>query len=302
MLVACAAALALGACADNRGVELSVDLKTDLIPGVEFYGVRTSVTAIGEDGMLMGATRSADALAMRGVDFFRGRRVAEVGDMSVGDYLVHVALVRQGGAVVVERSVRVRVVESVALTVVITRSCRSVLCPRPTDDPAATTCVGGECVDPRCGSGLPDACPEPECERDDQCVPTSPCATGSCADGVCVFDTRGARCPAGEYCDPELGCRLLPSEDAGTGPELDGGRDGGGPDGEVPVDAEVDGGIDVDAGRTGPAPPTVITQSGGGGRSSSASLSLEMCIGAPVAGGAVTDRLSFGLMTTAVIP
>ena len=214
------AAAVLG-CGDDA-LGLTVDLKTDLVPGIEFTTIRTEV----QDGA--GAARgSEDHGAFATDSYVMARRVAEVGGLSVGDYAVRVRLLTPSGAPVVERLVRVTARRNVALTVLITRDCRGVACPQAGDSPSATACLGGRCVDPTCSSEQPELCGTDECMRDDQCMPLAACASGTCESGTCIFAPAPDACGPGLWCNPETGCLPLPSADAGVsfdaGPRLDAG-------------------------------------------------------------------------------
>lgn len=218
------AVLALAACTGSR--TLIVDVRTDLVAGVEFTAVRTEVVDEAGGGATLGAR---DRAAFASEDWFGGQRVAELSDIAPEEYAVRVTLLRPDGATTASRLVRVRATASYALTVVITRDCAGVTCPSAGDDPAATTCFGGRCVDPRCGSpDAPDSCPSAECTLDGHC-PDAPvaCASPRCVEAVCLYMQNDA-CAAGEYCDLELGCRPLPSTtDGGRDAGADGGTDGG---------------------------------------------------------------------------
>src|SRR5687768_14616772 len=65
--------------------EIIANVRTDLVPGVEFVGVRTSVDTA--DG-----TRTVDRLASRGEPFIDGVRVAEVRGTGAGTRNVFVSL------------------------------------------------------------------------------------------------------------------------------------------------------------------------------------------------------------------
>lgn len=185
---------------------LTVDLRTDLVGGVEFTAVRTDVFAGPVTGSrLGGAERPAFAAGRR---WFDGERVAELSSLSGGDYSVRVQLLRADGTTLAERTVRLAAPRSYALTVVITRTCADVVCPGPSDAAEASSCFGGRCVDPRCGAD-PSACPVAACESPTGCPAARvPCVRAACLEGACLLEPTGA-CAAGEYCDVEVGCRTL---------------------------------------------------------------------------------------------
>ncbi len=182
---------------------LLVELQTDFSPGVEFVAVRTSVV---QDGIRQEVFRAT------GESFTQPRRVAEFRGVPVGDQLVLVELVDEGGRQVHERKVLVTLGdgESQVTTVQATRDCESIRCPRAFDSPTDLACVGGECVDPRCTPESPELC-APECSADEDCpTPTNPCAAGRCFQGVC-FLADEALCEDGAACHPERGCEPVVS-------------------------------------------------------------------------------------------
>lgn len=163
-------------------IELTVDVRTDYLPLGDFDLVETELSRTpfdpsqpaGPDALPM-AVRISD-------DFFRGSRVAEIGDAPSGRSFVRVRL-KHRGAIIAQRVVDLKLDQSYALTVVMTRSCREVTCPRPGDPAEHTACLNGECVDPRCTPATPEYCGEAVCEDD------ADCAGGGCAGATCV---RGA--------------------------------------------------------------------------------------------------------------
>lgn len=193
------AALCIGGC--GGGSQLVVDLVTDFAPGEEFASVR--VEQLGERGRVVD-TRTAAASASE--DYVRGARVAELSGIEPGEHTLRVTLLDARGAEVIQRSVRVEVRSSHAVTVLITRTCRAIACPGPRDDPSRTECAGGRCVDPTCRPEEPESCLPPACERDSDCVPMASCAVGRCSFGECFFADEGA-CGAMRWCDPDVGCR-----------------------------------------------------------------------------------------------
>lgn len=194
--------LSLAACSGG-GLELFVDLKTDLVAGVEFHEVRVRIDDAG-------AFR--ESLARAGTPFDEGLRVAEFDGLKRNPArVVRVELLDDRRRIVAERSVIVQHTVSRSLTVLITRDCRDVSCP------SEQTCYGGRCVEPECLTGAEPSCPAPECVEASDCAAMDACASARCEGSVCVYLPAG-RCGAGEYCDPAVGCRPLPAEtDAGSG-------------------------------------------------------------------------------------
>jgi hypothetical protein len=122
-------------------------------------------------------------LASAADDFLTGERIAEFEGLAAGSVVVHVELRAPDGPVVVERDVRVSVVEDTGIVVVLTRQCGGVTCPDGSSSPTATECLGGICVEPECSSLNPDACGGTGgCTTDADCTV---CSAGSCVDGVC---------------------------------------------------------------------------------------------------------------------
>lgn len=195
------------ACGPDGTVDLWIDLRTDFVPGVEFTAVRVELS---EDG------RSEEHLAGAG-DYLSGQRVAELQGLSARTTReLAVELVDDGGRVVARRDVLVQHQTDLVVTVVLTRDCRDVSCPSsPTS--SATSCLGGECVDPTCVEGDEETC-NPGCSVDADCAPMAPCARPVCSSGVCLYGADDS-CGADEYCDPNAGC--VPREPSACMPTLD---------------------------------------------------------------------------------
>jgi hypothetical protein len=188
--------LTLAACSEERH-SIIIDVRTDYVPGLEF-DVATAVL----DG---GPERVSDAVV--GDDFAGGVRLAEYDEIASGNHELVVDLVDSAGEVLAQRRVRVEVVEDIAMTVVITRSCEGVRCPQ--SDPEATTCLGGVCVNPRCSEIDPSSCPA-SCSSDGECMVAAACAIGRCVEGACLSAPDDGSCGAGEVCLPTTGC--VPAE------------------------------------------------------------------------------------------
>ncbi len=224
-----AGVLATGACSSQS--ELVVDLETDLVPGVEFARVETSVA--GASGASAGATR-IDGAASYGEDFLSGRSIADLTGLDSGRADVQVRLLDASGRLVVARRTIVEVSGRFAVTVIITRDCRSVSCPGVGGDPNATQCLGGRCVPPECSPDALVTCGGALCAADSDCPqPAAHCARARCdaASGVCLITPASGGCGAGTFCDPDLGCQPVPGSDAGmpTDAGVDSGCAGGGP-------------------------------------------------------------------------
>lgn len=190
-------------------VSLYVDLRTDLVPGVEFSRVEVG---------LEGPDVVREAPAQRGDDFFLGRRVAElVGLAPSEERRLTVRLLGGDHREVVRRTVQVQHREDRSVTVLITRSCRGVTCP------AGESCVAGACAPEGCEEDR-GSCTD-ECASATDCAPSS-CGQPSCEARACLYSQREGACAAGLYCDYERGCLPEPGTllDAGT---PDGGTDAG---------------------------------------------------------------------------
>lgn len=206
-----ASACALAGC--ESGTTLYVDVRTDLVPGREFVSVRTEVSSMEITAGTSSISRVTPA--MRGEDFLRGVRVAEVQGLPGGTSYVRATLLGAGGVPIVERDVIVTGQGAVAVTVVLTRDCRGVEC--GTD----TTCASGRCVPRSCGGSADrTSCGDPRCTLDEQCsVPTS-CGAPHCFEATCFVVLDDRACPAGQACTEE-GCVGEPG-DAGWDAGLDG--------------------------------------------------------------------------------
>jgi len=205
-------------------IDLTVDLKTDLRPGAEVATVRTEladvpIAAAGAATPL----RSARVDVTAADDLVTGRRVAELGDLTAGDWYLRVSLLGSSGAIVGARDVSLHVAASHAVTVVVTRDCGSLRCPVMGGDPMLTSCVGGRCVDPRCTAAMPELCGDPACVNDAGCTASIACARAVCVERECFEVLDDARCVAGERCDAARGCVAMGPVDAGPPPRVDGG-------------------------------------------------------------------------------
>lgn len=192
------------ACAGNPGLDLSIDLRTDYVAGGDF---QTIVVSMPDEEPVRVPASSFD-------DYLRGVRVAEFGGLKASDFRVTVDLLSNVGTVVASRSVLVQLRADLAITVVITQSCRGVVCPSGADE-SATECVGGLCVDPGCTPETPERCPPtPACLTATECpAPAQSCLAAQCIDGFCLYGDDGS-CGMGRYCNAERGCEQRPMGDA----------------------------------------------------------------------------------------
>ncbi len=200
----------------GTGFDVSVDLRTDLVPGVEFTAVQVRLE--GETTTLEPAHPERD--------YLEGVRVAEFEGVS-GGAIELIVDVSNGSGVVVSRRVAVTVQNDTAVTVVITRDCRGVECPGD-GSTSNTACLGGECVDPSCTPETPELCPTADCTVAADCdAPMQACLEANCIVGRCLYADRGS-CGDGRYCDERSGCVDV-GVDAGPidGGGMDAGTDAG---------------------------------------------------------------------------
>jgi len=197
------AGVLLVACTTTPRVELLVDVRSDLVPGVEVD--EALVRTEGED----------DVLTPIGPDhtLAAGLRVARYAGLDEGDRRVEIALLRNGEVVLSRVAATDLVAPTTGLTVTMTRDCRDVECPGESGDPSFEACFGGSCGDPGCSDERPDLCPV-GCTSDEDCAPVGSCATGRCDAGACFAEPIAGACLEDlEYCDPDVGCRVNPSND-----------------------------------------------------------------------------------------
>jgi hypothetical protein len=175
--------LALAACSSSP-IALTVDLRTDYVPGRDFTSVVTELGPQSLDPSF--EVREASIAADASRDFVRGERVAEFDGVTSGPLHARVRLVDRGGATVAERTVALELDRSFAVTVLITVSCEDVACPAPAGAPMYTQCADGRCVDPRCSPSTPEHCPPPVCAVDSDCPARAGCMEHLCIDGSCL--------------------------------------------------------------------------------------------------------------------
>ncbi len=207
--------IALCGCGDDATPSLIVDLKTDLVPVVEFVGASTEVSSAP---FVAGAARGpgVEVVVSGDQDFLRGVRIAEIDGLSAGPLYVRVSALAAGGGVVVGRVTSVNLRGRLALTVVLTRTCSGVTCP-PEGAPNLIACHGGRCVDPACSPEDPTACGDGQCDSAHPCAAGPPCVALTCASGACLATPDDAACLATQRCDVTLGCvaRDMMTPDAG---------------------------------------------------------------------------------------
>jgi hypothetical protein len=206
-------------CDGEEGV-LLVDLRTDMIPGVEYVRARTTLDS-GRPAALVVETDAA-----RGDDFIAGRRIAAFDEPPEGVLALRVELLAPDGRVVIARPIRVSYGGGrFGVTVVMTRNCRGIECPG-TGDPTSDACLDGQCVPAECTETTPGSCDVSGCAADTECDGTAAsCTSGRCAGRTCLVVVDDGACTTGQRCDPEVGCVVAVPPDAGAcdcDPDLDG--------------------------------------------------------------------------------
>ncbi len=189
----------LAACSGDAGFELFVDVRTDFVAGREFD--RAQVSLVDARDVVRGQTASVPITDA----FVRGARLAEFADVPPGPYLVTIELLAPDGRRLTERSTQIDIGEDTAVTVSMARSCIGVVCPVDEGDPR-TQCLGGRCVEPRCGENDLASCGEPECITGADCEPGAACATPTCVYGVCLLAYDADSCVEPLWCHPTAGC------------------------------------------------------------------------------------------------
>lgn len=202
-------AASLGAC-DGGTVSVSVELRTDFVPGVEFVAVETfAEDATGRDEVAVFRTDDYASAA---------RRVAELDGLAPSAARrVTVRLLDADRAEVARRTVVFEHQRDRAVAVLLTRRCRAVVCG------PGESCFAGRCQSEACEGGGCVA----ECASPADCAAAG-CAAVDCVTGACFAEPVAGACAAGSYCDPETGCVPDPAGpvDAGPGP-TDAGADAG---------------------------------------------------------------------------
>ncbi|MFT5355776.1 MAG: hypothetical protein ACI9KE_002995 [Polyangiales bacterium] len=203
-------------CASDPVVNLSVDLRSDYLPGTEVAQVVTRLE-LGE-GFERRVTTDIDER----IELSDGTRIAIFDSIELGSYQLHVDAFDDSGESVASRLGVVEMRGDLAVTIVLSRVCRGRPCPSVGDDLNATECVTGVCVPPECFPETPSLCGTP-CSDDDEC-PNEGCAVGVCADSLCQVTRDPSICPSG-MCGSDFRCTAAmdAATDAGPPPEPDAG-------------------------------------------------------------------------------
>ncbi len=192
--------LLLVGCDDAHRV--TVVVRTDLLAGFEFTRVRVTAEE------LPAQTHDVDPA----LSYADGVPVAEL-VLPTGVHELGVELIDRDGARVLARPVGIDARGEATVTVLFTRDCASVSCPRDGEAANARACLGGGCVDPFCTLETPEYCDVNECVADADCAdPSGPaCLRPRCLTGACLAVGAAFLCSAEESCHPERGCR--PTDD-----------------------------------------------------------------------------------------
>lgn len=205
----------------GSGADLIVSVRSDLLPGFEFTEVRTTLEGASTESEVPALIRAGTA---EHPSYLSGREVARFAAVSTSRPTVIVTLLA-GEEVIAERRALASLSGGTtnALTVLVTRDCRTVSCPSVGDSPIATECVGGACVEEQCTPQTPMTCPVARCSRDSDCPEGVGCALPRCGDGRCFLAVDESLCGPGQRCDLDVGCLgdVAPTdagvaEDAGT--------------------------------------------------------------------------------------
>lgn len=192
-----AALLSMMGCTSSHVV--TVEVRTDLIPGVELTRVRTRALDLPV------VDHEVDPAA----SWFEGVVVGEL-VLPDGPQELTVELLDADGLPVDARPVELELARDATVTVVFTRDCPDVSCPGADDDASASACFGGGCVAPSCTLQTPASCDIGECSANADCGdPERPrCVDVRCLAGACLYPPNDLRCGSEELiCHPELGCR-----------------------------------------------------------------------------------------------
>ena len=180
--------------------ELSINIKTDLLPFEEFHSIRIEVD------------EKPEVVAVRADrDYLLGARVHD-DEYPTGERRVAATLLKQGQPVVT-RSVFVQLESDRSVTILLTRECRDVVCDEQ------SSCLAGKCVPLDCTEDDSSKCPARNC---DSCAP-GVCGLASCEFDVC-FRSDDRSCTEGLFCDPDIGCvpgGSIPTLDAGVDSSVD---------------------------------------------------------------------------------
>ncbi|QQR90797.1 MAG: VCBS repeat-containing protein [Myxococcales bacterium] len=207
-LIVSAFTLATSSCSSPSPQTLSVQLRTDMVAGIEFSLVRTELFegALGAEGTAYRVLD--DQVPAQDADLISGLTLGAFENVEPEVVTVRVSLLDGSGESVVARPVQIKTADLQSVTIVITRDCQNVTCPGP-DDPILLACLSGACVDPRCSPETPELCGQPSCTEDSDCGSEASCAVGQCLAGSCLFAAVASSCDDGLWCNPDSGCTAI---------------------------------------------------------------------------------------------
>ena len=200
------------ACASDPVSTLSVDLRSDYLPGVEITQVSARLELPGGEEQQRSFDLEVDD------ELTRGTRIASFESLEEGFYRVHVDARGASGELLASRLGAVELRGDLVVTVVLSRSCEGRMCPTSGGDPEATECVGGVCVPPECFPETPSLCGM-RCSNDAEC-PSEGCGVGVCEDEFCQLNRDPSRCPSG-LCGEDFACIDAPMDAGRDVPEPD---------------------------------------------------------------------------------
>jgi hypothetical protein len=201
-------------CGGERGA-IFVDVKTDLVAGVELHQIEVALFNRAPDQDTVPADLDRVSVAV-GDSLVEGARVAEFTPLSTGTWVIRVRLL-DAESVALERLAVVDVRGNAAVTLVMSRDCRGVTCATATDLGSLEACVQGACVPATCHEDSADPeCLDAPCSSAADCpAGAAACAAPRCEAGVCLLAAEGAACGTHEWCEPETGCAPLAAEELG---------------------------------------------------------------------------------------
>ena len=184
--------------------DLRVEIRTDLVPGLEFSAARVTLSD-GQENIIAAhaGTRWIEEPARSSFSW----------STPPGTVQASVELLHEGAVTLVRHAV-VEISGRTAITFNLTRTCIGVSCAE------GQTCRGGSCIDAVC-SATDNAplCRDTECAQDSDCEDLE-CAAQGCRAGGCwpIVD----QCPENSFCVGDMCQPIIGTPTADAGPVLDG--------------------------------------------------------------------------------
>ena len=176
-------------CSDNGGINASVTLATDYVPGYEFDTVIMDIEDLERQMVVSVVT-----------ELVNPRTIGQFSGLTRSSHAMTLTL-RLTGVTVATRTISFNSTSDITVPFVITRDCEGTSCTGNT-----TQCLGSRCVSTWCSDLNPGTCPHPACLIDGDCTATSTCSTGVCISGVCLQRRIDTQCKNNERCIPDAGC------------------------------------------------------------------------------------------------